>query len=102
MVGIRWQWIVALAFCGLCACDDPCDGGGVTATSEHGLLLTADDHSVGWTKDHCEACHPIVSIHRQGCSVGVDLKEVRAIVDQDGYASCVTCHGTNQPEDTGR
>lgn len=80
-----------------CAVEAVCDSGGV-ARSEAGLVLTATDHPDAWGRSDCTACHALESLHRQGCAPGVDYVEVRALVDDQGVDSCVSCHGDNGVE----
>lgn len=80
--------------------------GGVTSenygnllASPDGLILVEEEHPTGWGRPECFACHEIRNIHtvnRTGLPDDVvDLASVRAIVRNQGEASCPQCHGNN-------
>ncbi|MFQ5665345.1 MAG: hypothetical protein ACE5I7_02825 [Candidatus Binatia bacterium] len=78
-----------------CRGDSDCPSGEVC----DGLILVREEHPTGWSRPECFACHQIRNIHtvnRTGLSdEEADLADVRAIVRNQGQASCVLCHGTN-------
>lgn len=78
----------------LVGCDDPeCTD---MTRSPGGLLLTEAEHPTGWAHAECTACHAVSALHGRGCTPGVDLVEVRALVDEDpSDDGCVACHGDN-------
>src|SRR5574341_613550 len=65
--------------------------------SPEGLVLVQGEHPTGWTRPDCFACHEIRNIHtvnRTGLTdEQADLAGVRAIVQAQGQASCMICHG---------
>jgi len=67
--------------------------------SPAGLVVVREEHPTGWTRPDCFACHEIRNIHtvnRTGLPDDeADLAGVRAIVSNQGQASCMLCHGTN-------
>ncbi len=82
----------------LLGCDeDPCAQGSMLETAG-GLLVTQSEHPTGWGEAECTECHAIPQLHRRACTPEVDLADVRRIVDADGVASCMGCHGENGTE----
>ena len=88
-------------------CND--DGDCPPGESCNGLVLVSAEHSTGWRRPDCFACHEIRNMHTvnrtglpdcgedvppppPGC---VDLGEIRGIIDDQGEASCSLCHGMN-------
>ncbi len=65
--------------------------------SPAGLQLVEEDDHPGWGQDRCLSCHSVERMHLRNCSgiPEVDVAAIRAIVDEQGDASCVTCHGDN-------
>jgi hypothetical protein len=67
--------------------------------SPDGLVLVESEHPTGWTRPDCFGCHNVNNIHtvnRTGLPDDVaDLAGVRAIVQNQGLASCTQCHGDN-------
>ena len=67
--------------------------------SPDGLVLVQSEHPTGWTRPDCFGCHNVNNIHtvnRTGLPNDVaDLAGVRAIVQNQGLASCAQCHGDN-------
>ena len=67
--------------------------------SPDGLVLVESEHPTGWTRPDCFGCHNVNNIHtvnRTGLPNDVaDLAGVRAIVQNQGLASCAQCHGDN-------
>lgn len=65
--------------------------------SPEGLIVTQQEHPTGWGRPECFACHEIRNIHTVN-RIGLpddDLAAVRAIVRNQGEASCPQCHGGN-------
>lgn len=64
-----------------------------------GLVLVQEEHPTGWTRPDCFGCHNVLNIHnvnRTGLPDDVvNLPGVRAIVQNQGEASCPLCHGNN-------
>ncbi len=87
-----------LAACGSDASPQSENYGNVLA-SPAGLVLVQEEHQTGWGRSDCFACHNVNNIHqvnRTGLPDDtVDLAGVRAIVQNQGEASCMMCHGTN-------
>jgi hypothetical protein len=67
--------------------------------SPAGLILVESEHPTGWMRADCFGCHNVNNIHqvnRTGLPDNVvDLAGVRAIVNNQGEASCPMCHGDN-------
>ncbi len=67
--------------------------------SPDGLVLVQSEHPTGWSRPDCFGCHNVNNIHtvnRTGLPNDVaDLAGVRAIVQNQGLASCSQCHGDN-------
>jgi hypothetical protein len=84
--------------CGSDASPQSEDYGNILASPE-GLVLVEQEHETGWTRPDCFACHDVNNIHqvnRTGLPNDVaDLAGVRAIVQNQGEASCAQCHGDN-------
>jgi len=77
----------------LCACDDvPCED---MTRSEAGLVVTEVEHGIGWGEASCDSCHLRATLHDRGCTPGVDLVALRALVEAEGLESCASCHGDN-------
>ncbi len=84
---------IGLVVLGLGACDDvPCED---QTLSEAGLIVTQEEHGIGWGEASCDSCHLRAGLHGRGCTPGVDLVALREIVDADGLESCASCHGDN-------
>lgn len=81
---------------GLAACGpvQPCADGSMLESPD-GLGLTEAEHPEGWGDAECWHCHAEASIHRLGCTPGVDLQAVQQEVREQGLTSCATCHGGN-------
>lgn len=62
---------------------------------DEGLVVTEDEHGEGWLQDDCFACHAAVTLHRTGCTPGVDLEAVQEQASYEGLDCCVECHGDN-------
>lgn len=77
-----------------CANETTCPDGSMTA-SEEGLVVTEGEHPDGWGREDCETCHSEAALHRHACTPSVDMEELRTRVEEDGYTSCVECHGEN-------
>ena len=84
-----------------CGSDGPVssENYGNILASPAGLVLVEQEHPTGWGRPDCFACHSVTNIHtvnRTGLpDAQVDLANVRAIVMNQGEASCSLCHGTN-------
>jgi hypothetical protein len=96
----RWCLIAAVAVLAGAGCGGGNDDGqdfGNLIDSAQGTQLTRAEHSDGWGKRECFACHPVEEIHRTDRSgTGVlPLEDIRALVADRGLASCAPCHGTN-------
>jgi len=65
-----------------------------------GITVTHEEHPTGWGQTRCFTCHSVERIHVMNCTGldEVDLAEIRAIVDDQGTASCASCHGDNGVE----
>ncbi len=67
--------------------------------SPGGLVVLEQEHPTGWMRSDCFGCHNVNNIHqvnRTGLPDDeVDLPGIRAIVQNQGTASCVMCHGEN-------
>lgn len=94
MVGtLRLATVFALV--GLAACGgDPCADGSML-DSEQGLIVTVDEHPTGWGLESCFECHHKATLHRIGCTEGVDMVALRELVEAEGLESCAACHGDN-------
>ncbi|MBI2345734.1 MAG: hypothetical protein HYV03_02370, partial [Deltaproteobacteria bacterium] len=69
--------------------------GNLLATAS-GLVLTPDEHAIGWGKSDCTMCHNLNNIHLEDLTgTGIDVTAIRTIVFTQGLSSCATCHGTN-------
>lgn len=89
---VRWVAIASLLFVG---CAPPiCDQGSML-DSELGLELTEAEHPEGWGHEDCFGCHASASLHREGCTPEVDYEALWDLVEDEGDASCIDCHGDN-------
>ena len=90
--------LVVLAACGSEAGPQSENYGNIL-NSPDGLVLVESEHPTGWTRPDCFGCHNVNNIHtvnRTGLPDDVaDLAGVRAIVQNQGLASCTQCHGDN-------
>jgi hypothetical protein len=87
---------VLLAGCGEDATPSGEDYGNLLA-SPAGLVLVAEEHPSGWGRADCFFCHPQRNLHlvnRTGIA-DLDLASIRALVRNQGEASCAACHGDN-------
>lgn len=87
---VRWLPLLLLVACA----EDPCPDGSLL-DRPGGLLLTEARHPTGWGQTACARCHALPQLHRQECTPEADLAEVRRIVEEEGVASCGSCHGDN-------
>jgi len=90
--------LAAVAGCGESA-DTESENYGNLLASPAGLTLVADEHPTGWGRAQCFACHEVRNIHTVNRThlpdEDIDLPGVRAIVHEQGEASCKQCHGMN-------
>ena len=90
--------LVAAVGCGSDGSEDSEDYGNLLA-SPGGLIVLEEEHPDGWNRADCLLCHAANNIHnvnRTGLPDDVaDLQNVRAIVNNQGEASCSLCHGDN-------
>lgn len=77
-----------------CGPVEPCADGSMLESPD-GLGLTEEEHALGWGDAECWHCHAEASIHRLGCTPGVDLQAVQERVRTEGLSSCASCHGDN-------
>ena len=67
--------------------------------SPGGLIVLEQEHQTGWMRPDCFGCHDVNNMHqvnRTGLTdEQVDLPGIRAIIQNQGEASCVLCHGDN-------
>lgn len=97
---------VVLTFCfalffAACAEDNDIVGEdhGNIAAGEMGLVLTQEEHEIGWEKSTCFDCHNIENIHQTDrTGTGLNLTAIRDITRDEGLSSCPDCHGTNGVE----
>lgn len=64
--------------------------------SPDGLILTEEEHEIGWGHADCDMCHNLENIHlvdRSG--LGIDIEAIYDQVLEDGIEGCSTCHGDN-------
>jgi hypothetical protein len=96
------RWLVTalllpiLASCGSDGSEQSEDYGNLLNSPE-GLVLVREEHPTGWTRPDCFVCHESRNMHtvnRTGIP-DLDLGEIRAIVRNQGEASCSQCHGDN-------
>jgi hypothetical protein len=91
-------FLLSIAGCGSEAGPQSENYGNLLA-SPAGLVLVESEHPSGWTRPDCFACHNVNNIHqvnRTGLPDDqVDLAGIRAIVQNQGEASCASCHGNN-------
>lgn len=92
------MFFLALAGCGSDGSEDSENYGNLLA-SPGGLIVLEEEHPDGWNRADCLLCHAADNIHnvnRTGLpDDDVDLEGVRAIVHNQGEASCALCHGDN-------
>jgi hypothetical protein len=89
---------VALAACGSGA-DPQSENHGNLLASPGGLIVLQQEHPSGWMRPDCFGCHAFENMHqvnRTGLpDAQVDLPGIRAIIENQGEASCPLCHGDN-------
>ncbi|MBI2343759.1 MAG: hypothetical protein HYV02_05465 [Deltaproteobacteria bacterium] len=67
--------------------------------SPSGLVLTQDEHAVGWGKSDCTLCHNFNNLHLvDQTNTGINVTAIQDLVFSDGLDSCAVCHGTNGVE----
>lgn len=91
--------LAVLGLLGLAACGpvETCPEGSML-DGPAGLELTEGEHELGWGQAECWRCHSESTLHRRGCTEGVDLQALEAQVQAEGLSACATCHGTNGVE----
>jgi len=94
-----WTLVVSVGWA-CAAYDIDCEDVFDVLDSKSGLLLTAEEHEIGWGNDRCFTCHSVERMHALNCTGldEVDLAAIRDIVDAEGEAGCVQCHGDNGVE----
>jgi len=60
-----------------------------------GLVLTQEEHEIGWQKSECTLCHNLENIHLVDRTGVTDIEAVQEQAISDGIAGCADCHGTN-------
>ncbi len=89
---------VPLAGCGSSSGPQSEDYGNLLA-SPGGLIVLQEEHPSGWMRPDCFGCHAVQNMHqvnRTGLpDAQVDLPGIRAIIENQGEASCPLCHGDN-------
>ena len=83
-----------------CGPVEPCPDGSML-DGPAGLELTQEEHELGWGQSDCWLCHSESTLHRLGCTPGVDLADIEARVQAEGTAACADCHGENGVDGTG-
>lgn len=63
--------------------------------NDSGLTLTAQNHSHGWKQTNCFMCHVKTNIHQVNKINSPVFDLAKELVEQQGTASCSTCHGEN-------
>ncbi len=75
------------------------DGGedyGNLLDSPEGLVLTEDEHDVGWGHSECTMCHNLENIHLVNrTEIAIDIEAIHEQALEEGLAVCSDCHGTN-------
>lgn len=89
--------LLLLAALGGCPEPEPCAETRDLLRTEQGLVVTRDEHGVGWGTDACFQCHQVWNIHQADCidAVEIDLEAIREVTDPDDATTCVPCHGAN-------
>jgi hypothetical protein len=95
--------LVAATVVGCGSSSDPqSENYGNLLASPGGLIVLEQEHPTGWTRPDCFGCHNVNNMHqvnRTGLTdEQVDLPGIRAIIANQGEASCMLCHGTNGVE----
>jgi len=88
-------WLALLMLFALAAAGCPSCPEVSILEGEEGLVLVQSEHPDGWGQADCLACHQLKTIHRRGCTEGVDLAAVRERVSEGGIEVCSDCHGDN-------
>lgn len=83
-----------------CACGSANNIGGEDygniAAGPMGITLTQAEHPYGWSRADCYECHNDFNIHQEDrTGTGINLDAIRTMTENQGLASCATCHGTN-------
>ncbi|OGR02105.1 MAG: hypothetical protein A2284_11770 [Deltaproteobacteria bacterium RIFOXYA12_FULL_61_11] len=65
-----------------------------------GVRLVESEHGEGWSQADCFLCHPRKNLHLDppGTVASPALAGVRRLVEEEGQASCTSCHGANGVE----
>ena len=91
-------FLTVLTACGEDAVITGEDHGNISA-GESGTILVQSEHEIGWGRTDCFECHNVENIHQTDRSgTGLNLEAIRALTEDEGLASCATCHGTNGVE----
>lgn len=99
----RFLLLSLLAVAPACG-DDPCAGRRDLLQSPKGLVLTLDEHVLGWGQAECFQCHQTWNLHSSGCSevLGDSAGDIDAWVDPQDTRSCIPCHGDNGVSEWGQ
>jgi hypothetical protein len=81
--------------CGAVGFDEGEDYGNLL-DSPDGLVLTQDEHEIGWAHTDCTMCHNLDNIHLTNrTDIEIDIDAIREEAIAGGIAVCADCHGTN-------
>ncbi len=88
-----------LLFMAIIGCEpgDPCAAARDLMASPGGLVITPEEHELGWGRTECFQCHQSFRIHQADCAsvVAVDGEAIEERVDVSDTTTCVECHGSN-------
>ena len=85
--------MILLLLLAACGPDGECADRRDLGTSPGGLLLTEEEHALGWGKTECYQCHQRWDIHRSDCMDGIAVDY--AAIEEAGVDGCAECHGWN-------
>ena len=91
--------LLFLLSCGGDEFNDGEDYGDILSTPE-GLVLTEEEHEIGWGRSDCTVCHNLENIHLADSSeIGIDIESIHDQVLEEGVSGCSACHGDNGVEE---
>ena len=94
---MRRALAIPLLLAAACGEPQPCTDVQALLDGPEGLILTEEDHPLGWGEAQCFACHQAWNIHQPECveQSGWDAEFIDEHTDVEDSSSCAACHGDN-------
>ena len=93
----RCVFILLALLVAACGEPQPCADVQALLDGPEGLILTEEDHALGWGEAECFACHQSWNFHQPECveQAGWDVEFIDELSDAEDSSSCTACHGEN-------